>query len=406
MHAKTLVIGFVLPLAGIVACGDRNNPATMGPSTSTALDGSAAGAGGTGTTGDSGTDGDASVPIANNAGTGGQSSTDTSWLASGGCRPVQGLTVLSQSSVLSGNSGIFADGQYVYISGGSSLYRIPTSGGPAETLYSGPANVGEFYAASGTVAWSVFTWDGSSPYGVNVANAAGGQSVTLPDGVLPLQSPYSPVLVDDDGNVYFEVNLSTGSVSHVWRWSPISKSAAEMPGVGMPDTGADTHIFAINRGQIFWSSSINGTAVGIYVTDIATGTSRQLTTGGIGQPVGLDAKNLYGVGSICPMGACPFTVFGLTRDGSGTLFVAYETADAYWTASEPQADDSGIYWMDWSVPGIYHAAIAPSAPAELVVQIATEPGGSVPANFAIDRCNLYWVVGDAQSTRSLMAIAK
>jgi hypothetical protein len=62
--------------------------------------------------------------------------------------------------------------------------------------------------------------------------------------------------------------------------------------------------------------------------------------------------------------------------------------------------------MDWSVPGIYHAAIAPSAPAELVVQIATEPGGLVPANFAMDGCNLYWVVGDAQGTRSLMAIAK
>jgi len=319
--------------------------------------------------------------------------------------PVKQLKLLSQSSVLVGYTGILADGKYVYISGARSLYRIPSSGGPVEALYSGPANLGEVRAASGTVAWVVLSSD-ASPASVAVANADGLHVVALPAEVLPLPSPAAPALVDEDGNVYLEATLATDEMPHTWRWSPMTKVAEEMPGVGRPDAGGRTELLLVDRGQIFWVNNVEGPDAGIYVTDIGTGTSKQISTGGLGSLAGVDAKNLYGVSSVCPAGACPFTVFGIPRDGSGPLFEAFKTADAYRTASPPQADDSGIYWMDWLLPGIFHATMGPDTPADLVVQIGRVDGGQVPAYFAMDACNLYWISSGAQRAPTLMAIAK
>jgi hypothetical protein len=122
--------------------------------------------------------------------------------------------------------------------------------------------------------------------------------------------------------------------------------------------------------------------------------------------LGVDEKNLYGMGSSCPNSACPFTAYGVARDGSGTPFIAYQTTDAYWIPSPPQTDDSGLYWMDWNTPGIYHAAIAIGAPASLVAPLPRIVGNSMPAMFARDACNLYWITTDSTGAPSVMAISK
>jgi hypothetical protein len=183
-----------------------------------------------------------------------------------------------------------------------------------------------------------------------------------------------------------------------------------MPGVGMPDAGAGTNLYWADRGQIIWSNGIDGPTGGIYATEISTGTPRQLVDNsavGFGSIDGVDASNVYGQGSGCPKSACPFTVYGVSRNG-GTPFVAYQTADAYRLGSPPQVDDSGLYWIDWDTFGIYHAVMAIGAPAELVGQVVNPPGigWSVPARFAMDACNLYWLEVDPSGTTRLMAIAK
>jgi hypothetical protein len=70
-------------------------------------------------------------------------------------------------------------------------------------------------------------------------------------------------------------------------------------------------------------------------------------------------------------------------------------------------DDTGLYWVDWSTRGIYHAAMTLGAPAELAAQLLA-PGaeGTVPATFAMDACNLYWLTTDATNAPAIMATAK
>jgi hypothetical protein len=112
--------------------------------------------------------------------------------------------------------------------------------------------------------------------------------------------------------------------------------------------------------------------------------------------MGVDAKNLYGFASSCVDSTCPFTVYGVSRAGGGTPFVAYQSPTAYWTASPPQVDETGLFWVDWSTRGICHAAMTLGAPAEIAAQLLA-PGaeGTVPATFAMDACNLYWLTADA-----------
>jgi hypothetical protein len=99
--------------------------------------------------------------------------------------------------------------------------------------------------------------DNLTPAGLTVENASGPSSVLLPDGVHPVS--YEPILVDDQGNVFFEVNLPTGGPAHTWRWSRATNSAGEMPGVGMPETGAaGTNLYWVDRGEIVWSNNIDG----------------------------------------------------------------------------------------------------------------------------------------------------
>jgi hypothetical protein len=326
-----------------------------------------------------------------------------------GCKQLA-ITNLLQSPLPAGGAygGVVSDGQNVYFSDIRSLYRVPISGGAAETVYAGPFG-GQFGAAGGTVAWVPLMSDNVTPAGLTVENASGPSAVVLPDGVQPVS--YEPILVDDEGNVFFEVTLPTGGPAHTWRWSGATNSAGEMPGVGMPETGAaGTNLYWVDRGEIVWSNNIDGPAAGIYITDVSTGVPRQLAgtsnLAEFGGLLGVDEKNLYGMGSSCPKSACPFTAYGVARDGSGTPFVAYQTADAYWTASPPQTDDSGIYWMDWNTPGIYHAAIAIGAPASLVAPLPRIVGNSIPATFARDACNLYWITTDSTGAPSVMAMSK
>lgn len=318
------------------------------------------------------------------------------------CKQVRGLTNLLQGpSPLPGNFGpslVISDEQYVYFDGPSSLYRVPISSGPAETVYSG-AFSGLFAAKGGTVAWVQGSFTDPTSLGVTVKNANGLHSVVLPAGAVPA---YGAPLVDAEGNVFFDITLQSGGSFQTWRWDQVTDSAAEMPGVGMPDGGGVTNLYWADRGQIIWAE--NG---GVYVTDVSTGAPRQLVdsaTTGFGTPVGLDASNLYGAGSICPRGACPFTIYGVSRNG-GTPFVAYETAGAYQTEGL-QADDSGLYWIDWQTFAIYHAALSKGAPTELVFKWTPTTGSTIPSHFALDACNLYWTEGDQTGGLRVMAIPK
>jgi hypothetical protein len=326
-----------------------------------------------------------------------------------GCWPIQGTKNILQSSLPAGDAygELVSDGQSVYFAGTSAVYRLPVSGGAAQVLYSGPLGV-QLAAAAGTVAWVPYMPDNVTPAGLTVENAAGVHDVAFPDGVRPTAA--AAILVGADGSAYFEVDISTDSRSHTWTWNPATDVAGEMPGVGMPATGAGTNLYWVDRGQIFWANNVGGPAGGMYATDLSTGAPRQIaddSTTDFGGLAGVDAENLYGFASNCVDSACPFTVYGTSRAGGGTPFVAYQSPTAYWTASPPQIDDAGLYWIDWSTRGIYHAAITLGAPAELAAQLlAPGAAGTVPATFAMDACNLYWLTTDATGAPAVMATAK
>jgi hypothetical protein len=111
---------------------------------------------------------------------------------------------------------------------------------------------------------------------------------------------------------------------------------------------------------------------------------------------------VYGAGSICPQGACPFTLYGVGRDG-GAPFVAYQSGTAYWT-NGLRADDFGFYWVDWSTRAIYHGQQM-DIPAKLVVSLTSST--TTPAQFALDACNLYWLDADPTGgALRMMAVAK
>jgi hypothetical protein len=234
-----------------------------------------------------------------------------------------------------------------------------------------------------------------------VANAAGVHSVALPDGVQLSKSPTAQPIVDGDGDVYFEGTSAVGGMPHTWRWTPTSKSVAEMPGVGRPETGADTDLCAADRGQLVWRNEIDSPAGGIYVTELSTGSSWQLTDNsavGFGTLIGLDAKNLYGVAStlvydlvdppvVPPTCPCtPLTVYGVARDGCGTPFVAYETADSL--RDEPIFTRMIRVCIGVALTcalGLYHAALVSGATCRA-------PLGAIPlAGVGIGRGPSRWM---------------
>ena len=312
--------------------------------------------------------------------------------AAGACTPLPELTNLSPTPLPAGDaySGVLSDGRYVYFSGVSTLYRVPVSGGPTETVYAGP--LGFYAAGGGVVAWVTLAPDTNDPVGLTIDNVSGSQDVVLPAGVRP--SPASNIVADAAGNVFFDVDLPTGS-SATWRWNPATNSAAPMPGVGSPD-GPGANLYWADRGQVVWAGD------GLYATDMSTGTQRQLVADnsvGFGSLLGLDAENIYGAGDICPKSACTFTVYGVARAG-GLPFVAFQSVEPSWTVGL-QADDSGLYWIDWESLGIFHAPLSPSGPAEHVV----DPGSGI-GEFATDACNLYWLQVDSTQTTRLMGSAK
>jgi len=320
------------------------------------------------------------------------SSVDAGRTTGGACSPVSGATNLLQSTLPAGDAygNVAADGRYVYFTGGSALYRVPTSGGPAETVYAGGLAGGFFAAADGTVAWVPGT--SGQATGLTVKDASGVRPVTLPSGAVPT---WGKILMDTAGDVFFELDLPSGGRSHTWRWNPEANAAGEMPGVGMPDAGAGTNLYWADRGQVIWSNNIDDPTGGIYATDISTGTPHQLVDNsvtGFGGMVGLDASNVYGAGSICPGPGCAFTISGVAR-GGGAPFVAYQSETAYWT-NGLRADDSGFYWIDWSTQAIYHAR-ATGVPATVVVSLTSSP--IIPAQLALDACNVYWLDSDPMS---------
>jgi hypothetical protein len=317
------------------------------------------------------------------------------------CAPLRGPTNLLQSS-LPGTvpyDGLVSDGQSLYFTSVRTLYRLPITGGAAETVQSG--TVAPFFAAvPGTVVWAEATADHLT--GLTAKSAGGARSAPLPAGAVPA---WELMLVDTEGYVYFEVDLPGGGRSHTWRWSPSSGAAGEMPGVGMADVGGGTNLYWVDRGQVLWSNNAAGPAGGVYVTDVATGVPRQILGNddpGFGSPIGGDAVNVYGAGDICPKSVCPFTVSGVARSGGDRPFVAYQSEGAYWTTGL-RADGSGVYWIDWVTRAIYHVAMSPGARADLVVQLS---GATIPARLALDACNVYWLELDATGAPRVMAIAK
>ena len=299
--------------------------------------------------------------------------------------------------------GVSSDGRYVYFAGLSAIYRVPTSGGALETVFSGDLPAGSpgysFAAAAGTIAWVYAAPGTKDPAGITVENASGLHGVALPSGARP--DVGNPILVDVEGNVFFELSLPSeagAQTFQTWRWDPATGSAAAMPGVGASD-GGGVNLYWADRGQVIWAA-----AGGVYATDVSTGTAHALdvTNGGFGSLIGLDATNLYGAGSICPQGACPFTISGTPRDG-GPPFVAYQSTAAYWTQSL-HADDAGLYWVDWSTPGLYQAALTNGAPATLVAHVGP---GTLPSEIALDACNLYWIDANGTgATQQVMAVPK
>lgn len=322
------------------------------------------------------------------------------------CTSIKEPTNLLEAPLPGGSTfdSLVADGPNLYFTGGDSIYRVPVSGGVAESLYSGPllGLLGSPFAAkNGVVAWVPATADNVTPAGLSVSNTDGVQSVVFPSGVLPADSP---MVVDTDGNVIFNVSLP-GARWQTWKWSPTTNSATEMPGVDAPDASSViNNLYWADRGQLVWASS-----GGVYITEISTGETRRVldhqTDAAFGGLLGLDASNLYGASGICP-GSCKFTVSAVPR-GGGTPVVVYETADAYWTASLPHVDSSGLYWIDWTTRAIYHAPLTLGAPAKQVVSVAPSgPGGTIPARFAVDACNVYWFTSDQSGETRLMAAPK
>ena len=308
----------------------------------------------------------------------------------GACLPLNGVTPLLSSPLPTSDvyDAVVSDGQYVYFGGEAAVYRVRVSGGALETVYSGGYLAYSLAASAGTIAWLVTTGGTHNPGGVKVQNASGPHDVPLPSGVVP-QAP-GPILVDVDGSVFFEVNLPSGDggtpTSQLWKWNPATGSTAQMPGVGRPN-GLGFNLYWVNRGQIIWASDA------VYATDIATGASHRLdtTNGGFGGLVGVDATNVYGAGSICPQSACPFTVWKTPRDG-GPPSMAYQSTGPYWT-NGLQADDSGLYWVDWITPGLFRASLMNGGPAQLVAPLGPHV---IPSRFALDACNVYWL--DANGT--------
>jgi hypothetical protein len=224
--------------------------------------------------------------------------------------------------------------------------------------------------------------------------------VTLPTGVVPT---WGKILVDTAGDVFFKVTLPAGGMPHTWRWNAQSNVAGEMPGVGMPDSGAATDLYWADRGQIIWWNGIDTPAGGVYATDISTGTARQLTDNsamGLDGLVGVDAANVYATWSACLHGGCGLTVYGVPRDG-GAPFVAYQN-DTNFGAGSFQVDDSGLYWMA-NNEAIYHAN-QPDAAATVVADLS--PLSSTSSEFALDACNVYWIDVDQSAAQRLFAIAK
>jgi hypothetical protein len=295
--------------------------------------------------------------------------------------------------------GLTSDGRYVYFAGQAAIYRVPVSGGAVETVYSGGLPVGppSLAAMNGTIAWIFAAPGAKAAAGMTVQNASGLHDVALPSGAVPS----GPIVVDADGNVFFDVSLPSGAGAQTiqtWRWDPASGSAAQMPGVAVRTDGGGVNLYFADRGQLIWAWN------GVYATDIPTGTTHPLnvTTTGFGSLIGVDATNVYGAGNICPGGPCPFTIWGTPRDG-GSPFVAYQSSEVYRT-QELQADDSGLYWVDWSAPGIYHAALGNGGPATLVAQLGPSV---IPSQFAMDACNLYWLDANGTgATQQVMAAPK
>jgi hypothetical protein len=323
-------------------------------------------------------------------------------VTTGSCSQLQGVTALLWHPPITDDTygDAKSDGRYVYFDGSTAIYRVPVSGGVIETVTSFNRSLGVFGSLfavnAGTISWLYANPGMNTPAGMMVENASGVHDVALPTGVTPI----GQVLVDVDGTVFFMVDLASGDAgaptAQVWRWNPATGSAAQMPGA-WDAYGHSVDLAWVDRGQIFWESE-----VGVYATDISTGTAHQLDTAnpGFGSPFGVDAKNLYGTVGLCPGSACTFTVWGTPRDG-GAPFVAYQST-AYWS-SGLQVDDSGLYWLDGL--GIYHAPLTNGAPAQHLADLPT--GGLIPRGFAMDACNLYWIGPSGTGAKQqVMAVPK
>jgi hypothetical protein len=87
-------------------------------------------------------------------------------------------------------------------------------------------------------------------------------------------------------------------------------------------------------------------------------------------------------------------------------FIAYQTTASYWT-NGIQADDTGLYWLDWSTPGFYRAPLMKGAPAQLLQLLPDVVPSVIPSGFAMDECNLYWIDANGTgATQEVMAIPK
>jgi hypothetical protein len=319
----------------------------------------------------------------------------------GTCSQLSGATALLSSPLPTENVyfDLSSDGQDVYFTSNTTIYRVAVSGGTLATLYSGGlAGFGGAYGArGGTIAWAFPKPGTQDAAGITIRNASGSHDVALPSGAIVA----NPMLVDVDGNVFYEMGQGPGAVKktyQVWRWNPATRSATKMPGVG-PGGGGPANVYLVDRGQILWAST------GIYLTDVSTGKAHQLDVqhSGFGSPIGVDATNVYGWESNCADSACPFTIWGTPR-GGGKPFIAYKSDAAYRT-NGLQADDSGFYWIDWKTHGIYHATLNQSAPATLLVQLPA--AGITPNLLALDACNVYWLDANGTgATQQVMAASK
>jgi hypothetical protein len=302
-------------------------------------------------------------------------------------------------------SGVVSDGEHVYFASVTALYRVPVTGGAAETVFSGPFGGpygGTFAAIPGAVVWVTLS-AAENPTGLTVSNASGLHQVALPSGVVPA---WGNILMDAAGDVFFEVSLPSSTATHTWKWTAATGVAAEGSGIGMPAAGGGTNLYWADHGQVVWANNLASPAGGLYVTEIATGTAVQVVgeaTQGFGSLVGLDASNIYGAGSICPMGACTFTVSGVSRAG-GPPFVAFQATQGYWT-NGLRADASGVYWIDWVTRSIYHAPFAQGGQGQAEVMVKLT-GSSTPAQLELDACNVYWLQTDPSGAPHVMALPK